>query len=330
MGNKLAAMCAVLGLCVAPSFGGDEIVVQIDSLTAGDNSTICPCFAAGEEAAVWLTSPCDGAITGFQIFWRSLLGGEPIALEDSIVVYNGGNFPNPGSIKSELLAPALQDGGLNEFRYTDENQTIPINIPVSANEEFVVSLKFFNNSTISGPSIIFDDSGITPNKNGIRFANGQWNSAESLGVSGDWVIRAIIECEGGLVGSACLQDGSCVDGVTEEQAMLLGGVWGGEGSTCETAPCVGACSIESTGACVQFDLETCDLVGGDWFGPGTTSCESTCPGDLNEDGELDFVDISLFLNAFTKGLPAADFNLDGEYDFVDISQFLAAYGQGCP
>ena len=97
MGNKLAAMCAVLGLCVAPSIG-DEVVVQIDSLTAGDSGTICPCFVAGEEAAVWLTSPCDGAIVGLQIFWRSLLGGATVSLEDSIVVYSGGNFPNPGPV----------------------------------------------------------------------------------------------------------------------------------------------------------------------------------------------------------------------------------------
>lgn len=326
---QLAALCAVLGLCVAPSLG-DEVVVQIDSLGAGDNGTICPCFVAGEEAAVWLTSPCDGSIVAFQIFWRSQFGGEPVSLEDSIVVYNGGNFPNPGTVKSELLAPALQDGGLNVFTHTDENQTIPINIPVSANEEFVVSLKFFNNSTLTAPSIIFDDSGITPNKNAIKFANGVWNSAESLGVTGDWVIRVVIDCAGGLVGSACLADGSCVDGVTEDEALLLGGVWSGEGSTCATSACVGACGIETTGACVQLDKSTCDLVGGEWFGPGTSECVSTCPGDLTGDGELDFLDISAFLNAFAGELPAADFNMDGEYDFLDISAFLAAFGQGCP
>jgi len=185
---KFASMCALIGLCAVSSFG-EEVVVQNDSLTAGDNASVCPCFIIGEEAAVWLTSPCDGSIVAIQIFWRSLIGGAPVSLEDSIIVYEGGAFPNPGPVKDTLLAPALQDGGLNEFRFTDENQTIPINIPVTAGEEFVVSLKFFNSSNISAPSILFDDSGIIPGKNTVKVNGSLWQSAESLGVTGDWTIR---------------------------------------------------------------------------------------------------------------------------------------------
>ena len=69
------------------------------------------------------------------------------------------------------------------------------------------------------------------------------------------------------------------------------------------------------------------LTGGFWAG---VDSGPPCPADLNGDGELDFVDISLFLNAFNGELPAADFNDDGEYDFVDISLFLASYTGGCP
>jgi len=326
---KFASMCALIGLS-AVSVLGDEIVVQNDSLTAGDDATICPCFVGGEEAAVWLTSPCDGAITGFQIFWRSQLGGAQASLEDSIIVYEGGAFPNVGSVKSELLGPALLDGGLNEFRFTDENQTIPINIPVTAGEEFVVSLKFFNSSSIFLPSILFDDSGITPGKNTVKVNGSQWRSSESLGLTGDWIIRAIIECSGGLVGSVCLENGGCVDGMTEEEADLLGGVWSGPGSTCAEVQCLGACEIPATGACVQFDLATCDVVGGNWFGPGSTECVSACLPDLNMDGVLDFFDISAFLTAFSNQDTAADFTNDGVFDFFDISAFLTAFGQGCP
>ena len=104
-------------------------------------------------------------------------------------------------------------------------------MPVSAGEEFVVSLKFFNDSSLSNPSVLFDDSGITPQKNSVRLASGQWRSAESLGVTGDWIIRVIVDCAGGQVGSVCMQDGSCIDNATEEEAALLGGVWSGPGST---------------------------------------------------------------------------------------------------
>ncbi|MFG0300081.1 MAG: M14 family zinc carboxypeptidase [Phycisphaerales bacterium JB047] len=54
---------------------------------------------------------------------------------------------------------------------------------------------------------------------------------------------------------------------------------------------------------------------------------STNPADLNGDGELDFFDVSLFLNAFSNQDPTADFNGDGSYDFFDVSAFLAAFSQ---
>jgi hypothetical protein len=308
----------------------EEVTLQNDSLSGGDNATICPCFVAGEEAAVWLTSPCDGSIVAIQVMWRSLLGGAQVSLEDSILIYEAGTFPNTGLVKEELLAPALQDGGLNEFRFMDENQTIPINVPVSAGEEFVVSLKFFNDSSLSNPSVLFDDSGITPQKNSVRLASGQWRSAESLGVTGDWIIRVIVDCAGGQVGSVCMQDGSCIDNATEEEAALLGGVWSGPGSTCATALCFGACEIPATGACTQFDKATCDLVGGNWYGPGSENCESDCPADLTGDGQLNFLDVSEFLSAFGNQDPAADFEADGNFNFLDVSAFLASYGAGCP
>jgi len=55
-----------------------------------------------------------------------------------------------------------------------------------------------------------------------------------------------------------------------------------------------------------------------------------CPADLTEDGELDFFDVSAFLDAFGAQESAADFTGDGEYDFFDVSEFLDQFGAGCP
>ncbi len=55
-----------------------------------------------------------------------------------------------------------------------------------------------------------------------------------------------------------------------------------------------------------------------------------CDADLNNDGQVDFFDVSTFLNALSTSDPAADFNGDGIYDFFDVSAFLAAYAAGCP
>ena len=54
------------------------------------------------------------------------------------------------------------------------------------------------------------------------------------------------------------------------------------------------------------------------------------PADLNGDGQLDFLDISAFLAAYSSGDPIADFNMDGQYDFLDISEFLSAYSTVSP
>ncbi|MEX0875916.1 MAG: matrixin family metalloprotease [Phycisphaerales bacterium] len=55
-----------------------------------------------------------------------------------------------------------------------------------------------------------------------------------------------------------------------------------------------------------------------------------CPADLNEDGNLDFFDVSQFLSAFSGMQPDGDFNNDGNWDFFDISGFLNAFSNGCP
>ena len=70
--KNITALCAagIVSLGAHTSAYADEVVIQNDSLAGGATAAICPCFAAGEEAAVWLTSPFDGNIVAIQIFWR--------------------------------------------------------------------------------------------------------------------------------------------------------------------------------------------------------------------------------------------------------------------
>jgi len=55
----------------------------------------------------------------------------------------------------------------------------------------------------------------------------------------------------------------------------------------------------------------------------------TCKADLTLDGELDFFDVSDFLDKFAAKDPEVDFTNDGEFDFFDVSDFLDAFGAGC-
>ena len=66
-----------------------------------------------------------------------------------------------------------------------------------------------------------------------------------------------------------------------------------------------------------------DYTGG--FGAGSVGVYTIpCAADLNNDGSLDFFDISRFLS----DMP--DWNNDTTFDFFDVSAFLISFGAGCP
>jgi hypothetical protein len=57
---------------------------------------------------------------------------------------------------------------------------------------------------------------------------------------------------------------------------------------------------------------------------------TSCPADVNGDGQVNFFDVSAFLNAYNAMDLSVDFNNDGVLNFFDVSAFLAFYSQGCP
>ena len=54
-----------------------------------------------------------------------------------------------------------------------------------------------------------------------------------------------------------------------------------------------------------------------------------CP-DLNDDGALDFYDVSQYVRAYIAGDPVADMTGNGSLDFYDVSLFLELFMAGCP
>jgi outer membrane protein assembly factor BamB len=55
----------------------------------------------------------------------------------------------------------------------------------------------------------------------------------------------------------------------------------------------------------------------------------SCPADYDADGNLDFIDVSNFINLFNNQLVPADTTGDGLFDYFDISRFLTLYRAGC-
>jgi len=58
--------------------------------------------------------------------------------------------------------------------------------------------------------------------------------------------------------------------------------------------------------------------------------QSLCPADMDNDGQLGYVDVAIFITMHSVGDPRVDMNDDGATDFVDVSLFLNMFTQGCP
>jgi len=187
----LVILFSVFSLLVllTPPAAAQPTTVRNDTIsTAAPVGTIQAGFVAGEGAAAWLTSPCDGNITAIQVLWLSLTGGAPASLEESIRVYEGGLFPTPGPQRVDLAGPVMTDGFFNEF-------TLPTPLPVVTGEIFVAEFTFFNTPSALGPSVVTDTDGCQAGKNGLfAIPPSTWFSSCLLGVTGDFGIRGIVNC----------------------------------------------------------------------------------------------------------------------------------------
>jgi hypothetical protein len=80
-----------------------------------------------------------------------------------------------------------------------------------------------------------------------------------------------------------------------------------------------------------IDIQASDMDGLIFSLPSTVvTSVNLCPADLNNDGNLNFLDVSAFLAAFGDQNSIADFTGEGNFNFLDVSAFLAEFGAGCP
>lgn len=113
----------------------------------------------------------------------------------------------------------------------------------------------------------------------------------------------------------------------------------GNGFEIVTYSVVGSTGTQESGEWNVFSAVGQPVVSGDVMGggfsitsgfPPNSGGEAQCLADINDDGSLNFFDISEFISAFSEQLPIADFNEDGAYNFLDISTFISLYSMGCP
>ena len=287
-------------LAVALPALGEEITVQNDSFTSGGSAVIVGDFVVGEQAGVRLTSPCNGSIVAVQIGWLSYFGGTGYSLEEAIHIYDGSTFPTPGTELETLEGPALTDGALNEFRYLDDQGAIPLNVPVTAGQQFYVTLEFANDTHVGSPnysaSVFRDVSGCQAGKNVLYAIPGGWFNFCTF-LQGDLVIRAVIDCPG-VTGGCCHADGTCENAVEEADCQEFGDVWH-EGLNCGEFTCTARGACCRSGGCLQLvDAATCAAIGGTYAGNGSDCNDDVCvtgaccfaDGSCEELFEFDCVD----------------------------------------
>ncbi|MFH1746628.1 MAG: hypothetical protein ABIG44_06235 [Planctomycetota bacterium] len=260
----------------------EEIVVQNDSIPdAGGEVVIVGNFIQGEMAGARLTSPCDGTLVAVQILWLEGTPGHGQSLEQAIRVYDGASFPVPGPQLEILEGPVMTPGYWNEFRYLDEAQTLPLEVSLSAGQNFVVALEFYNPTDVGngGPSVVRDVDGCQNGRNVLYGDIGmgmQWYNFCPIILYGDIAIRAIIDCPG-ATGACCYSDGICADDIEEDDCIAEFGATWHEGLTCAEITCEprGACC--RMGGCLQLVAPAdCAAIGGTYAGDGTDCNDDVC------------------------------------------------------
>ncbi len=271
-----SAVCATTMLVAAPALA-EEVVIKNDSVADFGQAVIVGDFIEGEHAGVMLESPCNGTLVAVQILWLEGTPGHGQSLEQAIHVYAGTGFPVPGAELALLEGPVMTPGYVNEFRYLDEAQTIPLAVPVSKFEDFFVTLEFYNPTDVGngGPSVVRDTDGCQANSNVLYAIPGGWFNFCLL-LSGDLAIRAVIECPG-ETGACCYADGICANDVEEADCLAEFGATWHAGLTCAEITCEprGACCKD--GGCLQLvDPAICAAIGGVYAGDGTDCADDVC------------------------------------------------------
>lgn len=269
---------AVLAV-VLPALG-EEIVVKNDSVVDFGQAYIVGDFIAGEHAGARLTSPCDGVIVAVQILWLEGTPGHPQSLEEAIHIFDGGGFPTPGSELEILEGPVMTPGYLNEFRYLDEAQTLLLNVPVTAGQNFYITLEFANPTDVGngGPSVVRDVDGCQAGRNvlyGNIGAGWQWyNFCVFLG--GDLAIRAVIDCPG-TTGACCYTNGNCAEEIEQDDCEAEFGAAWYEGLTCNDITCAARGACCRMGGCLQLvEQNDCEAIDGVYAGDGADCDDDVC------------------------------------------------------
>ena len=193
---------------------------------------------------------------------------------------------NPG--EGFGFGPLQQLAGELAFRLTSGTVENPCENPLpndcasDSNGDNVVSLTdlllVISQWGVCGDGTLRPEGDIAPLPNGDCCVN----LTDLLAVISDWGS----DCN--MYGACCLAQGSCIEQSIDEQCVLLGGDYGGDGSLCASMECVAsACCIEDD--CSMLTELACADVDGYYFTNSTCevfNCATITAGDECSDAQI--------------------------------------------
>lgn len=161
--------------------GGGGGVVQNDSFVVGQSAGFQSGFVAGETGAARLlpSGPFPLRIDAVRFLFGGATGTRTVTLhvwDDPTGAATPGAELYTGDFQVTASDNALQDLSLSSFG-------------VTVNGPFRVGIEFQHSGV---PSIARDNDGITAGRNFVDVMGLGWVDAAALGVTGDWIIRAVV------------------------------------------------------------------------------------------------------------------------------------------
>ena len=173
-------LLVVLACSGSDSTGPTTSTLQNDDFSSGNTPAFQGGFVTGEAAAVRLGPPTSAfTIRHIQFLFGGATGSKTITL----TIYQDAGALSPGTpIHTHDYALTASDAAMQDIDLTGDN------VHVGANQTIRVAIAFQHD----GLPGVAKDGAITNGRNLVLANPGGWTAAETLGVNGDFIIRAEI------------------------------------------------------------------------------------------------------------------------------------------
>jgi hypothetical protein len=172
----------VASVALAPSARAQVVFLQNDSYVSGPVSCVTTVGDEDSIAARFTAAPEQYPYTIDRIHVAGCGGGQDAYVLD--IYQDDGSGVSPGTLLWQSQNAYLLDGGnvINEILMSQEP------VPPPAITSGTIRVEVFTVSILQPIGFGADTNGITSQRNFLRVA-GNWSFAESLGVTGDWILR---------------------------------------------------------------------------------------------------------------------------------------------